>query len=97
MKTKKWYQSRTIWGVIFAALGFLIQTQLGVQGVDVPQNADFDQLREYATKIKEAQNDWTSILGTLISAFGYFMAILGRIKADSTLTLGGIKPIKPQQ
>lgn len=97
MKVKNWYQSKTIWGVILAALGYFITTKLGVEGVDIPANADFEQLKQYADQVKEAKNNWPSLLGTLITASGYIMAVVGRIKADTEIKLGGIKPIKPTE
>lgn len=95
MKVKNWYQSRTIWGIIIAALGYFLTNNLGVDGVELPQNNDFDSLKAYAEQVKDAQNNWASLFGTLITASGSVLAIIGRIKADTEIKLGGIKPIKP--
>ncbi len=60
MQTKKWYQSKTIWGIIVAALGYAM-TLIGVEQVSLPENADFEQLKAYAESVKAAQGNWSAV------------------------------------
>lgn len=87
METKKWFQSTTIWGVIIAALGFVITKFLGVSEITLPENADFDQLKAYADAIKAAQGSLPVIIGQVLAAVGTVVSIIGRIKADTKVTL----------
>jgi len=87
METKKWYQSTTIWGIMIAALGFVITKFLGVEDVTLPPNADFEQLKAYALAIHEAQGSLPVILGQVLAGVGTVMSIIGRLKAETKVTL----------
>ena len=84
MQKKKWYQSKTIWGIVIAALGFAATSYLQAP-LEVPANADFEQLKAHADAIKAAQGNVGIIIGQVIAAVGSIVAILGRVKADSTI------------
>jgi hypothetical protein len=84
MQKKKWYQSKTIWGIVIAALGFVATSYLQAP-LEVPANADFEQLKAHADAIKAAQGNVGIIIGQVIAAVGSIVAILGRVKADSTI------------
>lgn len=84
--TKKWYQSKTIWGIIIAALGAFISQTLQVPDVQLPENADFNQIKAYADAIKAAQGNVSVILANIISAIGTLFAIYGRVQAGEKLT-----------
>ena len=84
MQKKKWYQSKTIWGIVIAALGFVATSYLQAP-IEVPANADFEQLKAHADAIKAAQGNVGIIIGQVIAAVGSIVAILGRVKADSTI------------
>ena len=84
MKSKKWYQSKTILGIIVAALGFVATSVLQAP-IEVPANADFEQLKAHAEAIKVAQGNIGIIAGQVIAAIGSIVAIIGRVKADSTI------------
>lgn len=86
MTTKKWYQSKTIWGIVIAFLGFLITEKLQVPDVTLPSNPDFNQLQAYYEAVQEANGNIGAIVGQLVSAIGTLLAIIGRIKAESTIT-----------
>lgn len=86
MQTKKWYQSKTIWGIAIAFIGFLITEKLQVPDVSLPTSPDFNQLQAYYEAIQDAQGNIGAILGQLVSAFGTLLAIIGRIKAETTIT-----------
>lgn len=95
MQTKKWYQSKTIWGIVIAAIGYVLSSILKVDGIEYPVNGDFNELKKYAEAVKASQNDWSALLGNLMSAIGFVVAIIGRIKADTTINLGGLNVSKP--
>ena len=86
MTTKKWYQSKTIWGIVIAFLGFLITEKLQVPDVTLPNNADFNQLQQYYQSVQEANGNIGAIIGQLVSIVGTILAIIGRIKAETQLT-----------
>lgn len=85
MATKKWFQSKTIWGVLIALLGFVLNQKLQVH-VQLPENADFNQLKAYADAIKEAHGSIGVIASQLLSAVGCIVAIIGRIKAEDKIS-----------
>lgn len=85
MQTKKWYQSKTIWGIVVAALGYFM-TIIGVDNPSLPENADFDQLKAYAEAIKAAKGSWQTIAGETLALIGTVVSIIGRFKADSKVT-----------
>lgn len=82
--TKKWYSSKTIWGIVIAFVGFIF-TKLSVPNIGLPENADFDQLSAFATAITNAKGDLSSIIGTVLTGVGSILAIIGRIKADQVI------------
>ena len=84
MSTKKWYSSKTIWGVLIAGLGFILSNKLQAD-VQLPQNADFEQLKAYAEAIKDAHGNLGVIAGQLLAGIGSLLAIVGRVKAESVI------------
>lgn len=85
MQTKKWYQSKTIWGIIVAALGY-VMASIGVDSVALPENADFEQLKAYAEAMKAAKGDWATILGQVLAGVGTIVSIVGRFQAETKVT-----------
>ena len=85
METKKWYQSKTIWGIVISIIGYLVNKYVGVEGVSIPYNADFDQLEAYAQTINATKHSLPNLFGTLMSVFGFFLALFGRIKAETKI------------
>lgn len=86
METKSWYQSKTIWGILIAALGYVISEVLKVPDVQLPPNADFEQLKAYADAVKAAQGNVTVIISQAIAAVGSVLAIYGRMKAEGKIS-----------
>lgn len=86
METKAWYQSKTIWGVVVAALGYVLSEVFKVPDVQLPQNADFDQLKAYVDAVKAAEGNVAVIISQAVSAVGTFLAIYGRVKAEGKLS-----------
>jgi hypothetical protein len=82
---KSWYQSKTIWGIIIAAVGYTLSTVLQVPSVALPENADFDQLKAYADAVAAAKGNASVIASQVVAALGTILAIIGRVKADATI------------
>lgn len=85
MQKKQWYQSKTIWGVVIAFIGFLITEKLQVPDVTLPTNPDFDELKKYYEAVQDADGNIGAIIGQFVSAIGTLLAIIGRIKADTQI------------
>jgi hypothetical protein len=86
MQTKPWYQSKTIWGILIAAVGYVLSEVLKVPDVQLPPNADFEQLKAYTDAVKAAQGDVAVIVSQVVSAVGTVLAIYGRVKAESSIS-----------
>jgi hypothetical protein len=84
MESKKWYQSKTILGIIIAALGFAATSFLQAP-IEVPVNADFDQLKAHADAIKAAQGNIGIIAGQIVAGIGSVIAIIGRVNAEGKI------------
>ena len=82
---KPWWQSKTIWGILIAAVGFVISEVLKVPDVVLPENADFEQLQAYVEAVKAANGNITVIISQVIAAVGTLLAIYGRVKAESKI------------
>jgi hypothetical protein len=86
METKVWYQSKTIWGILIAAVGYVLSEVLKVPDVQLPPNADFDQLKTYVDAVKAAEGNVAVIISQAVSAVGTVLAIYGRMKAEGKLS-----------
>jgi hypothetical protein len=84
--TKSWYQSKTIWGIIIAALGYVLSEVLKVPDVQLPPNADFEQLKAYVDAVKAAEGNLSVIISQAVSAIGTFLGIYGRLTAEGKLS-----------
>jgi hypothetical protein len=82
---KKWYQSKTIWGVLIAALGFTLTEVLKVPEVTLPPDADFNQLKAYVDAINNANGNIGVIIGQVMGVVGTILGIIGRIKAEGKI------------
>ena len=85
MENKKWYQSKTIWGIAIAFLGFAINNYLSVD-VSLPENTDYDALQKHLEAIKAAKSSTMNLISELMSLIGTLVAIYGRFKAEGKLT-----------
>ena len=85
MEQKKWYQSKTIWGIVIAAFGMLLTEVFKVPEITLPANADFDQLQAYAKAIQDAEGNLGAIFGQILAALGSILAIIGRVKAETKI------------
>lgn len=85
MENKKWYQSKTIWGITIGGIGFLVTEILKVPEVTLPENADFNQLKAYADAVQSAQGNIGVIVGQLMGVVGAIVGIIGRVKAETKI------------
>ena len=85
METKKWYQSKTIWGIVIAFVGYLLSNSLRVPEINLPANADYDLLAQSVKSISDAKGNISVIIGQIMGLFGSIIAIIGRIKADTLI------------
>lgn len=86
METKKWYQSKTIWGIIIAFAGYLLNHFFGVSDLNIPENADLETIKRHVDSFKSSGNDLVLIASEAMAALGTFLAIVGRVKADTKIT-----------
>lgn len=84
-QSKSWYQSKTIWGILIAAGGF-VATQYFQIPVEAPENADFEQLKAHVEAVKAANSNIAVIISEVVAAIGTVLAIVGRVKADNTIS-----------
>lgn len=82
---KKWYQSKTMWGIAIAFLGFILQNILKVE-ISLPENADYETIQKHIEALKAAQNSTMSLISEGMSLIGTLIAIYGRFKAEEKLT-----------
>lgn len=84
METKKWYLSKTIWGVIIALLGFVLSQVLKVD-VKLPESdiltpADLETIKAAAEQIKSSHS---SLLSQIMVIVGSLLGVYGRLKANT--------------
>lgn len=85
MESKKWYQSKTIWGIAIAFLGFVLNNFVKVD-VTLPENADYDTLKAHFEALKNAQSNTMVFISEIMSMVGTLVALYGRFKAEEKLT-----------
>ena len=79
-ETKRWYQSKTLWGVLISVVGKLGAVYFGVQVTD----GDVNQATDAVVQLASADNINSAIaLGT--SFVGDAFAYYGRLKAGKTI------------
>ena len=86
IQTKKWWQSKTIWGTLIASLGFVLSYVLKVD-IQLPQDATFDDIQGYIKAIKDANGSMEVLLPQVMMAFGTIWAFIGRVKAETKVTM----------
>jgi len=85
LETKKWYASKTIWGIAIAALGILLSNVLKVDIV-LPSDATVDQGQAAIQAIKAAQGNIGVIGAQVITLVGLVVGVIGRIKAEKKIS-----------
>ena len=85
-ESKKWWQSKTIWGIIIAALGVVISELLKVDGVVVPTDPAVTEAQSIIETIIASNGNIGVILGQLVTIFGLVMSVIGRIKAEKSIS-----------
>ncbi len=84
VEVKKWWQSKTIWGIAIAALGVLLNNVLKVDVV-LPADATVDQTEAAIEAIKAAQGDLGAIAAQVITLIGLVVGVIGRIQAEKKI------------
>lgn len=87
MEQKKWYKSTTIWGIFIGILGSILMANGIEYGSQLPENADAEQILAYYEQIKDADGNVSSLIGIGVSALGFLMALIGRVKAEKKVKL----------
>ena len=85
LQTKKWWASKTIWGIIIAVLGVVITNVLQVPGINLPTDATVDQAQAAIAAIKAAQGNLGLIIGQLTTIAGLVIGVIGRIQAEKKI------------
>lgn len=86
MGTKKWWQSKTIWAAIIAGISFLLSSKLGVQGLDIPENADFNQVQAAIAAIHEAHGNIGVIVTQIVGIVSTLATIIFRVQSGAKIT-----------
>ena len=84
-ETKKWWASKTIWGIIIAVLGIIVTDVLKVPDVNLPADATVDQVRSTLEAIKAAQGNLGLIFGHITTLAGLVLGVIGRIQAEKKI------------
>lgn len=84
LQTKKWWASKTIWGIAIATLGVLLSSVLKVDVV-LPTDATVDQTQTAIEAIKAAQGDLSAIAAQVITLIGLVVGVIGRIQAEKKI------------
>ena len=84
-QTKKWYASKTIWGIIIAVLGVVVTDILKVPSITLPADASVDQVKSTLEAIKAAQGNMGLIIGHIATLAGLVLGVIGRIKAEKLI------------
>lgn len=83
--TKKWWSSKTIWGIAIAILGVVVTDVLKVPDVTLPADASVDQVKSTLEAIKAAQGDLGLIVGHIATLAGLVLGVIGRIQAEKKI------------
>lgn len=84
--TKKWYQSKTIWGIAITLIAFLLNRYFGVTDLNIPESEDAEILLNHIERIKAAKSDVMVLISEFMAGIGGLLAIIGRVQADTKLT-----------
>ena len=82
--TKQWWASKTIWGILIAALGVFLTNVLKVDVV-LPADATVDQTQAAIEAIKAAQGDLGVIAAQITTLIGLVIGVIGRIQAEKII------------
>lgn len=83
--SKPFWQSKTLIGIVVGLVGVLLN-HFNVPA-DLPSNADTNAILVYGQEIAAAKGSFVGILSIVLSAVGPLLAVYGRIKSDTVLTL----------
>ena len=84
VQTKKWWASKTIWGIAIATLGVLLTNILKVDVV-LPTDATVDQTKAAIEAIKAAHGSLPIIAAQITTLVGLVVGVIGRIQAEKKI------------
>jgi len=84
VQTKKWWASKTIWGIAIATLGVLLTNILKVDVV-LPTDATVDQTKAAIEAIKDAHGSLPIIAAQITTLVGLVVGVIGRIQAEKKI------------
>jgi hypothetical protein len=84
-ESKKWWQSKTIWGIIVAALGVTISDVFQVPGLIVPTDPVISEVQSIIQTIISSDGNVGVILGQTITVLGLIISVIGRVKAEKII------------
>jgi cell division ATPase FtsA len=89
MESKKWYSSKTIWGVIIALLGFILSQYLKVD-ISLPESdvltpSDIESVKQAAQQMKEAHGSVSVLVSQIMVIVGSLLGVYGRFKAKTSI------------
>jgi hypothetical protein len=87
MDTKKWYYSKTIWGILIALLGFVLSQMLKVD-IKLPESdvLTATDIESVKASIEAVKNDHASLLSQIMVIVGTLLGVYGRLKASTKVT-----------
>ena len=83
--SKKWWQSKTIWGVLIAALGVVISDVFKVPGIILPTDPAVTEAQSIIQTLIASDGNVGVIVGQAVTVFGLIMSVIGRIKAEKVI------------
>jgi len=87
METKKWYYSKTIWGILIALLGFVLSQILKVDiklpESDVLTTADIESVK---ASVEAVKNNHSVLLSQIMVIVGTLLGVYGRFKANTKVS-----------
>lgn len=89
MDSKKWYSSKTIWGVIIALFGFILSQYLKVD-ITLPESdvltpSDIESVKQAAQQMKDAHGSLSVLVSQIMVIVGCLLGVYGRFKAKTTI------------
>jgi len=85
METKKWYLSKTIWGVLITILGFVLSQVLKVD-IQLP-DSEVLTAQDLQVATEQIKNAKSNLFSQIMIVIGTLLSIYGRFKANTKVTV----------
>lgn len=85
MQTKKWYYSKTIWGILIALLGFVLSQVLKVD-IKLPESDVLTTTDIESVKDAIHNTSRSNLISQIMVIFGVLLGVYGRFKANTKVT-----------